>query len=267
MDGGAAWFYLHLKAFAFAVPRLLAFFAILPLLSREALPLFLRMGVVGSFALLLVPALVEGAGTNPDMMTTIAIILKETFVGVVLGFVIALPLWALETMGDLVDTQRGAAIAQTLNPLTSHESTPLGQLFNTAVVTFLFVIGGFLLLLNVLYESYRIWPVFGWMPSFPADASRMGLELLDKYMRLAVLLSAPVIFCMFLAEAGMAIVSRFVPQLQVFFLAMPVKSAIAMVVFAIYAIVLFDYTHDLLLETFREANRTIFGLFKGVRAP
>ncbi len=49
---------------------------------------------------------------------------------------------------------------------------------------------------------------------------------------------------MFLAEIGLALVSRFVPQLQVFFLAMPIKSALAMLVLLLYMATLFDYGAD-----------------------
>ena len=263
----ALWFFPYLKAFGYALPRFLGVFTILPLLSREALPMTLRMGVIGSFAIFMVPTLVEDVSQQRESLAAIGIICKEVFVGVVIGFVLAIPLWAFETMGDLCDTQRGAAIAQTLNPLTGHDTSPLGELFSQAIITFLFVMGGFLLVLNVVYDSFRIWPVFGWWPVFDADAPKLALELLDRFMRLAVLLAAPVIFSMFLAEVGMAIISRFVPQLQVFFLAMPIKSGIAMLVFAVYAVVLFDYAHDILLETLTEANRAVFAMFRGMRAP
>ncbi|MBC7599799.1 MAG: type III secretion system export apparatus subunit SctT [Polaromonas sp.] len=262
-----AWLFPYLKAFGYALPRFLAVFTILPLLSRESLPMTLRLAVVGSFALFMTPSLLAGVAQEQTITAALGIILKETFIGIMIGFVLAIPLWAIEAMGDLSDAQRGATIAQTLNPLSGHETSPLGQLFNQAVVTFLFTIGGFLLVLNVIYDSFGIWPVFNWWPRFSADAPKLALNLLDRLMHLMVLLSAPVIFSMFLAEVGMAIVSRFVPQLQVFFLAMPIKSAIAMLVFAIYAVVLFDYTHELLLETFREANRTISAIVPGVRAP
>lgn len=257
----------YLKAFGFALPRFLAVFSILPLLSKEALPMMLRIGVIGSFAIFLVPGLLDEASVPRDGLQLGGVILKELFIGVLIGFVLAIPLWALETMGDLCDTQRGASIAQTLNPLSGHETSPLGQLFNQAVVTFLFVIGGFLLIVGAVFDSFRIWPVFGWGLHITPEAPRLLLGLLDKFMGLAVLLAAPVIFCMFLAEAGMALISRFVPQLQVFFLAMPVKSAIAMLVFAIYATVLFDYSNQVLLETIRDVNLTVYGMFTGKRAP
>ena len=261
------WFFTHVKAFGFALPRFLAVFTILPLLSREALPMMLRLAVIGSFAIFTVPALLDGVSHPREEVETIGIICKEALVGIAIGFVLAIPLWAIETMGDLADSQRGATIAQTLNPLSGHETSPLGMLFNQAIVTFLFVIGGFLLVLNVIYDSFQVWPVFGWWPTFAPDAPKLALQLLDRFMSLAVLLAAPVLFSMFLAEVGLAIISRFVPQLQVFFLAMPIKSAIAMFVFAVYAVVLFDYAQDILLETIREANRVVFTMIRGVRAP
>jgi len=55
------------------------------------------------------------------------------------------------------------------------------------------------------------------------------------------LFAAPVLVAMFLAEVGLALVSRFAPQLQVFFMAMPIKSALAMLVLMLYASALFDH--------------------------
>ena len=49
---------------------------------------------------------------------------------------------------------------------------------------------------------------------------------------------------MFLAEVGLALVSRFVPSLQVFFLAMPIKSALAFLVLVMYTQTLFTYATE-----------------------
>ena len=62
-----------------------------------------------------------------------------------------------------------------------------------------------------------------------------------RLVHIAVLLSAPAIVAMFLAEIGLALISRFVPQLDVFFLAMPIKSALAILVLLVYLPTLFDY--------------------------
>jgi type III secretion protein T len=48
------------------------------------------------------------------------------------------------------------------------------------------------------------------------------------------------IVAMFLAEFALALVSRFAPQLQVFFLAMPIKSGLSILLLIYYGPVLFS---------------------------
>ncbi|VTU27174.1 flagellar biosynthesis protein FliR [Variovorax sp. PBS-H4] len=255
-----------IATFGYAMPRILGVFSIVPLLSREALPPMLRVGVTGCFAMLLMPGLAEGAAQNREAHELAFIMGREALLGALIGFVLALPFWAVEAMGDIIDTQRGTNLSQTLNPLTGHETSPLGQLFNQAIVTFAFVTGGFLLVLSVIYDSFLLWPVFQAWPAPALDAAPVLLQQLDKLMRLMLLLGAPVIFAMLLCESGLALISRFVPQLQVFFLAMPIKSAVAMVVLAIYAPVLFDVTYSTLRETYAQALSTASEVFPAARS-
>jgi type III secretion protein T len=239
------WPFPELTAFGFALPRMLAIFSVLPMFNRQALPGMLRMGVAGGLALFLVPSLIDPAAAIERTTGEIIVIcFKEALVGFLLGFIIAVPIWAFEVMGAYVDNQRGASIAQTLNPLTGHDSSPLGDLFSQTIVVLLFITGGFTLIIAAIQDSYRIWPVFSTFPDLDASTPAFLLSQLDRMMRLAIIMSAPVMFAMFLAEIGLAIVSRFVPQLQVFFLAMPIKSGIAIFMFAIYVTVLFDYSID-----------------------
>lgn len=239
------WPFPELTAFSFALPRMLAIFSVLPMFNRQALPGMLRMGVAGGLALFLVPGLIDPAmAMDRSVGHIILICFKEALIGFLLGFIIAVPIWAFEVMGAYVDNQRGASIAQTLNPLTGHDSSPLGDLFSQTIVVLLFITGGFTLIIAAIQDSYRLWPVFSVLPDLDASTPAFLLSQLDRMMRLAIIMSAPVMFAMFLAEIGLAIVSRFVPQLQVFFLAMPIKSGIALFMFAIYITVLFDYSID-----------------------
>lgn len=72
----------------------------------------------------------------------------------------------------------------------------------------------------------------------------MMLEILDLGMKLAVILSAPIIAIMFLAEFALAIVSRFAPQVQVFILAMPIKSSLAIGILIFYMPLMMSYAVD-----------------------
>ncbi len=234
-----------LAAVFYAMPRMLAMFSVLPMFNRQALPGLLRVGTAFAFSVFVVPSLVDQS-MNVTMHGTrlLAVVLKESAIGFFLGFLVALPLWAMDIMGAYIDNQRGASISATINPLTGHDTSPLGELFSQAALVYLLMTGGLLLVLELVYASYKAWPVYQMLPKFSDQMPTVLLGLMDRLMWLAVLLSAPVIFSMFLAEVGLGIVSRFVPQLQVFFLAMPVKSAIAIFVFSVYVSTLFGYLHE-----------------------
>ncbi len=237
----SAW----MSAGFYALPRMLAMFSILPMLGRQALPGLLRIGVASAFAVFVVPSLVNDAmDFSRSGGSVFVLVTKEAMIGFALGFLIALPLWALDIVGAYVDNQRGASIAQTINPLTGHDTSPLGEMFSQAGMVVLLISGGMLLILELIYTSYELWPVFQMLPRLSENTPAILLGQMDRLMWLAVMFSAPVIFSMFLAEVGLGIVSRFVPQLQVFFLAMPVKSAIAMFVLSVYASALIGYFSD-----------------------
>lgn len=241
--------YAEAKAFisglALTQPRILAMFIVVPLFNTQLVPGLLRFAIASAFGLIMVPVVAaDVAAAQLSGMALVLIILKEAFVGFFIGYLIAIPFWIFEAVGFLVDNQRGASIAATLNPMTGNDSSPLGILFNQAFIVFFMLAGGFMLMLGTLYDSFQLWSVTQWAPTFHAEAIPVVLSQLDRLVRMAMLLAAPALVAMFLAELGLALVSRFAPQLQVFFMAMPIKSALAMLVLMLYAASMFDYGAD-----------------------
>jgi type III secretion protein T len=241
--------YSEAKAFvmtlAFTQPRILAMFLVLPIFNQQLVPGLLRFAIAGALGVVAVPVLMpQVAAADLNALQVVMLVLKEAFVGFVIGYLAAIPFWIFEAAGFLIDNQRGASIAATLNPLTGNDSSPLGLLFNQAFIVFFLVTGGFSLLLGVLYDSFSLWSLTDWAPAFRAESIPLFLGQLDRLVRVAMLFAGPVLVAMFLSEVGLALVSRFAPQLQVFFMAMPIKSGLAMLVLVLYAATLFDYGAD-----------------------
>ena len=235
-------------ALAYAQPRTLAMLTVLPIFNSQIVPGMLRLGIGAGLGLLVAPTLLPLVHADYPAAHVVMMLLKEIFVGFAMGFAVALPFWAFEAVGFLIDNQRGASIAATLNPLTGNDSSPLGILFNQAFIVFFLISGGLLLVVGILYDSFSLWPVMDWRPTLRPETVPLLLAQLDRLMTLCMLYGAPVIVSMFLAELGLALVSRFVPQLQVFFLAMPIKSAMALLVLIIYSATLFELGYDSIRE-------------------
>jgi type III secretion protein T len=245
--------YVELKQFlgtlALTQPRILAMFVMLPIFNRQILPGMLRYAVSAAMGLIVVPLLQpQYAVMNVSTMELILIICKEVFIGMVFGFLVAIPFWIFEAVGFIIDNQRGASLGATINPATGNDSSPMGILFNQAFMVFFLVGGGFALMLTLIYDSYRLWDLFSWTPTLRPESVPVFLEQLSRFMRMVLLLGAPAIIAMFLSEIGLALVSRFAPQLQVFFLAMPIKSGLALLVLVLYMSTLFEYVGEMIGE-------------------
>ena len=238
-----------LTGLALSMPRFLAAFALWPVFTAQQLPGMLRFAVAGALAMYVVPVVVAASPANGvDATTLIFLVVKEAFLGALLGFLFAIPFWAFEAMGFLIDNQRGAGMGALLNPESGQDSSPLGVLYTQAFVVLFLASGGFFVFLNVLYDSFTQWDVWHWRPILSPDAASLALAQMDRLVRLAFMLSAPVILAMFLAEWSLALVSRYVPQLQVFFLAMPIKSGLAIWILILFSGALALHGETLILD-------------------
>ncbi len=237
-------FLLELKNFFYvyslSMVRMMAAFASFPLLNRQALGgSMIRNGIIGVLAIFLLPlTLSQIPETKPNFMVLFTIMAKEVFLGVLMGFVATIPFWAIEASGFFIDNQRGASMASSLNPLSGSESSPMGILFSQSFISIYIISGNFLIMLSSILMSYKVWPLFDFYPKFNPETAFFILSQFDTIITLAVWLAAPVVIAMFVTEFGIALISRSAPQLNVFILAMPIKSAVAVWILSLYVVTL-----------------------------
>ncbi len=114
-----------------------------------------RNGVLCSLALFIFPMInQQSLPAETDGIWLIMILGKEVLIGLLIGFVAAIPFWAIEAAGFLVDNQRGgAAMASMFNPTLGSQSTPTAVLLTQTLITLFFSGGGALSLLSMRYSK------------------------------------------------------------------------------------------------------------------
>ena len=221
--------------FVFGMPRILAVFAMLPIFNRSVLPGRTLAAFATSLMLFLYP--VYSFGIDLDAYSALqltTIVVKEVVIGILLGFGFSILFWAVESAGFVIDNQRGSTMASSVDPMTGSQTSPLGIFLMLVLSTFFMIGGGFFIMLLVIYESYMVMPVFVFVPELNPQGTLYFISILDRIMVLAMVLAAPALIAMFLAEFGLGLISRFAPQLNVFFLSMPVKSAVGIFILVLY---------------------------------
>ena len=239
-------FHRWILAAVLAMARIGGAFAVCPALTDSMIPGVARRVAVLALSCVVIPFIKDGMPPGePNMWMFGVVAFREALIGFLLGFFAAIPFWIAENVGNFIDNQRGATMGEVYSPLSGTQVSTTGIFFTQLVSTLFFVGGAILVFLGAIYTSYKVWPVFGDGISFAKDSPVYILGSLDMMLRTTVVISAPVIIIMFLATLGLGLVNRTAPQLNVFFLSMPVKSALGVAMLVIYL----PFIMDMLMYT------------------
>ena len=239
-------FHRWILAAVLAMARIGGAFAICPALTDSMIPGVARRAATLGIAVMAIPLIKAGMPPGEPTWWMFAILAAhEALIGFLIGFFSAIPFWVAENVGNFIDNQRGATMGEVYSPLNGSQVSTTGIFFTQLVSTIFFVSGAIFLFLGALYKSYAIWPVFGAFVSFAPDAPVQVLGALDGMLKATVVISAPVIIVMFLATVGLGFVNRTAPQLNVFFLSMPIKSALGVAMLIVYL----PFIMDMLMYT------------------
>jgi flagellar biosynthetic protein FliR len=149
------------------------------------------------------------------------LIAQEITSGVVIGAIARLIMSALQVAGYLIATQTGLAYAQTVDPTMGVQGAIVGTFFSLLGTVMIFATNMHHLAIGAIEGSYRMLPPGG---SFPTgDLAELAIRYTSGAFLMGLQLSAPFIVFGFVVTASIGLLARLMPQLQVFFIAMPIN--------------------------------------------
>jgi flagellar biosynthetic protein FliR len=149
------------------------------------------------------------------------LIAVETGIGVFFGVMARILLMAVQGAGTIVALQVGFANAFVADPITAQQAAVTGNFLLALTLALIFATGVDHLTLRALAGTYGVFPV-GELPPM-GDVADHTSRLVAQSFSLAVQLSAPFLVYGIVFAVGLGLLSRLMPALQVFFVAMPVQ--------------------------------------------
>jgi type III secretion protein T len=236
---------VYIIAIAMAGARMGGAVLVLPAFTRLGLSGMLRTSIALVMAIPLLPLMVTIMAPQPLGFGEVAAILaKEVAVGMILGLLLGVPIWAAEAAGEILDLQRGVTFAELVDPSYTTQNNVMGTFFALVMVAVYFLGGGFSITLRTIYDSYTLWPLTSFMPMFSREAGEVLLAILDDIAGLGVMLVAPIILALLLADLSLALVARAAPHMNIFVLSLPVKNLALAVLMVLYGAFLLSYLKD-----------------------
>ena len=213
-------------AFMLTFARVGPLVMLMPGIGEQMIPVRVRLGAALLLTLVLFPLTrtLLPAGGTPDAI--IAVLIGEIAVGLVLGLAVRMVVGALQTAGNIVAQQLGLAFAMSVDPAMGGQQAAIGNFLTLLGITLIFAADLHHLAIMAIRDSYAFLPPAG-VPEV-GDAAMLAMRAVGRGFALAVQIAAPFIAFGILFNLGLGVLSRLMPQLQVFFLAMPATILIGM---------------------------------------
>jgi flagellar biosynthetic protein FliR len=201
-----------------------------PVFGAKSLPMTARAGLILAFSWALLPLLPLPSSDIPfELIPWGVSAIREALIGFCLGWFVQLVLAAVSLAGQTLGFQMGFAIANVLDPVQQQQLSIIAQFLNTIGIWVFLAMDGHHIVLSGLFESYRASPLWSW--DFLQGMGALSRETGTHLFRSALLLAAPIVLILVFLSVAFGIMARAVPQMNVFFVGMPLKIALGFMAF------------------------------------
>jgi flagellar biosynthetic protein FliR len=209
--------------------RVGAFLLMLPFFSMTNFPATMRVALSALIALLLAPLLPPFALGNLPFASLFGVMVQEACIGLLLGFVSRMVFYAVDLAGNVIASELGLNMGAILDPMTGMSSQVPG--------TILFFLAAVVMLTMDLHH----WILIGFERTYsvlPIGGAHLNGALFDVVLKqtsnifvVALQIAAPVLAVSFVVTVVFGVLSRAVPQMNVFILSFSFRIVAGLVVF------------------------------------
>ena len=209
-----------IEAFLLASVRMVAFLVIAPPFSYNAFPARVKAMIGLGLALAVSPQVSQGysaLGTSEFFMALV----MELLVGALLGFMVMVIFSAVQSAGNLIDTFGGFQLAQAFDPQSMVNGAQFTRIFQVTALALLFASDGYQLIIGGLLRSFTALPLTGGV-DLAEPVSALVTSVTQMFLA-SVQIAGPLLVVLFLADAGLGLLTRVAPALNAFALGFPLK--------------------------------------------
>lgn len=211
-----AWLALLLFA------RLGTLFALMPGVGESTVPVRVRLVLALVTLFVVYPSISEVLPPVPTSgIDVFLLVLWEMIIGFAIGLAVRFILSVMQVAGTTIAFQFGLGFALNVDPSQGTQGVLLGNFLGLLGVTLIFVTDLHHLAVAGIVRSYDLFGVAE--PVAVGDFAQFGIDSLAKSFDVAIQISAPFMVFGLIFYLGLGILSRLMPQLQIFLIAMPVN--------------------------------------------
>lgn len=220
----------QISAFMLIFCRVGSAFLAMPGFSEAYIPPRIRLLLALALSILLTPLLANKMPILPENpLALFVMMLGEILIGIFLGLIVRTLLTVVHVAGNLIATQSSLAVAAAFDPTSANQSALMGNILSLMALTIFFTLNLHHLMIGAVAESYDVFTP-GIFPS-SQDMNMLNARMMADCFRLGIVLAGPHIAYSLLFYFAGGLMSRLMPNFQIFYVMIPLQIMIAIFLF------------------------------------
>ena len=216
-------------AFLLVFARVGTMLMLLPGLGEQNISARLRLTIALVLAAVLLPLHRGAYHIDPGALgPALVMLVEEIMIGAVLGITARLTISALEVAGAVVAQQLGLGFVTAVDPTQGEQGAIVGNFLTMLGITLFFATDMHHLVIAALNDSYTLFEP-GELP-IVGDVAALVTKTVSGAFRIGIELSAPFLAFGLLFNVGLGVLGRLMPQMQVFFVALPLSILLGLMI-------------------------------------
>ena|SRR6204780_468058 len=220
-------------AFMLVFARVGAMVMLLPGLGETNIPVNIKLAIALLLTLIILPLHRDAYHVDMGSLAPLLVLmLREIVIGIVLGATARVTLSALQVAGAVIAQQMGLGFATSVDPTTQgQQGVLIGNFLTLLGVTLLFATDSHHLVIAALSDSYAIFSPGETMSS--GDIAALATRAFAAAFKIGLELSAPFLVFGLVFNIGLGVLARLMPQMQVYFVGVPLAILAGFLIFAL----------------------------------
>ena len=218
----------QLAGFILVLARVTPLFFIAPIFSSTMIPPRVRGIIAVGISIGLTPIALQGQHVPSDALALSGLVIEGLLVGLGFAFSMSILMAAVESAGSIIDVISGFSYGSLINPINGEQTAVMARFYSLVGTTIFLVIGGDAWTIRGLGRTFELVP----LTSGPQINSLVGgaVQVFSTVFLSALEIAAPVLIALLITDVAFGVVSRVVPQLNIFSVGFPTKVAVTLLV-------------------------------------
>ncbi len=229
-----------------------------PIFGRRNIPSTAKGGLIFVISIITMMMTDVEVVTINSTIFFVILLLKELAVGFLFGYVMQLFEMIVTYAGAFMDNQMGLAMANVYDPQSGTQMAITGTIFQTFFLLIFFAVDGHLVVLRMIIASGDIVP-YGELSLGPLAFDTVLLIFVDC-ITLMIRLAFPIIAFEFLVEAGMGVLMRMIPQINLFVLSIQLRVVVGLFILYLLSSTIMDYMNSLMEQMYMALEALLLAL-------